>query len=218
MSEIDAQFAQVFALPSQVVDLEVVEELTIGVDGVIVSPLMTRELDANHAEVRLSCELRRWCLNCDPSVVVDTPSIHQEALSGRSTEYQHLLWSKGEGSHRAWPHELAVLDFKLSPLVLCHWVAIASSTHIAWELTGRSRIQTTDEQGRASLTLSTVPRHQVNFLVVHDNGTGAHARDWQTIDLEPVVGHRVKGLTTPRPLRLIRLTSDGKDESIVDEC
>ena len=57
LTKIDTQFAKAFALPSQVVDLEVVEELTIGVEGVIVGTLMTRELDADYAEVCLGCQL-----------------------------------------------------------------------------------------------------------------------------------------------------------------
>ena len=67
------------------------------------------------------------------------------------------------------------------------------------------------------MTLSTIPRHQVHLLVVHDDSAGVHNRDRQGVDLEPVIGHGVKGLAASRTLRLSRLSSNSENEPIVDE-
>ena len=107
---------------------------------------MTRILDADYTKVRLSCQLRRRCLHGNFLVVLHAPCIHEEALSGRSAKYQHLLWSEREGSHWARSYKLAVLDLKLGPPMLGHGVAIAHRVQITRELTRRPRVQPTDEE------------------------------------------------------------------------
>ena len=66
-----------------------------------------------------------------------------------------------------------MLDLQLAPTMLTDNVAISLLGGVAWELVGRTRIQAEYEKTRASCAISVVTWHQVDLLVVHDNGTGA---------------------------------------------
>ena len=126
--------------------------------------------------------------------------------------------SEREGSHRARPDKLTVFDLELGPAMLAHRVAIAHCFHLAGELTLRPSIQLADEKCGARLTLSTVPGHHVDLLVVHHHSSSpARVCKRQGVDLEPMVSHSVKGLTAPRPRRLVSLAADGQDKPVVHQ-
>ena len=102
--------------------------------------------------------------------------------------------------------------------MLTNRVAVAQGAHVAGELSRWPSIKPADEERRRCLTLLTVAGHEINFLIVHDNGS-RHAviSDRQAINLEPVVSHCVVRFAPSRALSLARLSSRGEDESIVHQ-
>ena len=110
-----------------------------------------------------------------------------------------------------------MLDLKLAPSMLSYAVAIPLLGGVAWELVGWTSVQTEDEETWAGCTVSIVTRHQVDFLIVHDDGTRAQTSPWKPINREPMIGYRVEGFTASRPLGFARLASHSKDKPIVDQ-
>ena len=110
-----------------------------------------------------------------------------------------------------------MLDLKLAPSMLSYAVAIPLLGGVAWELVGRTSVQTEDKETWAGCTISIVTRHQVDFLIVHDDGTRAQTSTWKPINRKPMVGYRIESLTASRPLGFARLASHSQDKPIVDQ-